>query len=91
MRSIQLFTPLQLGPVTVNNRIAIPPMCMYRAKSGMAQIFHKVHYGSLVCSGAGLLTIEAVAFRMLTWDFGLMSAKLRLLVRSKCCVKLPQM
>lgn len=63
MRSIQLFTPLQLGPVTVNNRIAIPPMCMYRAKSGMAQIFHKVHYGSLVCSGAGLLTIEATAVR----------------------------
>ncbi len=63
MRSIQLFTPFQLGPVTVKNRIAIPPMCMYRAKSGLAQIFHCVHYGSLVASGAGLLTIEATAIR----------------------------
>lgn len=60
---IELFSPLQIGPVTIKNRIAIPPMCMYRAKSGLVQIFHKVHYGSLVCSGAGLLTIEATAIR----------------------------
>lgn len=63
MRSIELFSPLELGPLTIKNRISIPPMCMYRAKSGIAQIFHSVHYGSLMSSGAGMLTIEATAVR----------------------------
>ena len=63
MRAVQLFSPITLGPVELRNRVAVPPMCMYRAKSGLAQIFHSVHYGSLVCSGAALLTIEATAIR----------------------------
>ena len=37
-----LFTPIELGPVTIPNRIAVPPMCMYSAKSGVAQLFHKM-------------------------------------------------
>lgn len=47
-----LFTPIELGPVTIPNRIAVPPMCMYSAKSGVAQLFHKMHYGHLAASGA---------------------------------------
>jgi 2,4-dienoyl-CoA reductase-like NADH-dependent reductase (Old Yellow Enzyme family) len=58
-----LFTPLELGPVTVPNRICVPPMCMCMAKSGIVQIFHKIHYSELAVSGAGAVTVEATAVR----------------------------
>ena len=56
-----LFTPLKLGEVTAANRIAVPPMCMYSAKIGVAQPFHLAHYARLAQSGAGLVCIEACA------------------------------
>ena len=72
-----LFTPIELGPVTIPNRIAVPPMCMYSAKSGVAQLFHKMHYGHLAASGAGLVCIEAMAVtpegRITESDLGLWS------------------
>jgi len=55
----QLFTPIQLGGVTLPNRIVISPMCQYSGVDGSAQPWHMVHYGSLAMSGAGLLCFEA--------------------------------
>ncbi len=55
----KLFTPVDLGGVTLSNRIVVSPMCQYSAVDGSAQPWHRVHYGALAMSGAGLLCIEA--------------------------------
>ncbi len=55
----QLFTPVELGGVTLPNRIVVSPMCQYAAVDGSAQPWHQVHYGMLAMSGAGLLCLEA--------------------------------
>ncbi len=55
----KLFTPVDLGGVTLPNRIVVSPMCQYSAVDGSAQPWHTVHYGALAMSGAGLLCIEA--------------------------------
>ena len=55
----QLFTPVELGGVTLPNRIVVSPMCQYSAVDGSAQPWHHVHYGMLAMSGAGLLCLEA--------------------------------
>ena len=54
-----LFTPVELGGVTLPNRIVVSPMCQYSAVDGSAQPWHQVHYGMLSMSGAGLLCFEA--------------------------------
>lgn len=56
-----LFSPFQLKDVTLRNRIAIPPMCQYRATDGMVNEWHEVHYTSLGRGGAGLVIVEATA------------------------------
>jgi 2,4-dienoyl-CoA reductase-like NADH-dependent reductase (Old Yellow Enzyme family) len=55
----QLFTPVELGGVTLPNRVIVSPMCQYSAVDGSAQPWHQVHYGMLAMSGAGLLCLEA--------------------------------
>ena len=55
----KLFTPVDLGGVTLPNRIVVSPMCQYSAIDGSAQPWHQVHYGMLAMSGAGLLCLEA--------------------------------
>ena len=55
----KLFTPVDLGGVTLPNRIVVSPMCQYSAIDGSAQPWHMVHYGALAMSGAGLLCFEA--------------------------------
>ncbi|MDP1964253.1 MAG: NADH:flavin oxidoreductase/NADH oxidase [Reyranella sp.] len=55
----QLFTPVEIGGVTLPNRIVVSPMCQYAAVDGSAQPWHQVHYGMLAMSGAGLLCFEA--------------------------------
>ena len=62
MRS-QLFTPAQVGPLTLANRIVIAPMCQYSADDGCMTDWHVIHLGQLALSGAGLLTIEATAVK----------------------------
>jgi 2,4-dienoyl-CoA reductase-like NADH-dependent reductase (Old Yellow Enzyme family) len=57
--SAKLFTPVDLGGVTLPNRIVVSPMCQYSAVDGSAQGWHQVHYGMLSMSGAGLLCLEA--------------------------------
>ena len=57
----KLFTPLQIGNVTLSNRIVIAPMCQYSAIDGCMTDWHLIHLGHLALSGAALLTIEATA------------------------------
>jgi 2,4-dienoyl-CoA reductase-like NADH-dependent reductase (Old Yellow Enzyme family) len=54
-----LFSPVDLGGVTLPNRIVVSPMCQYASVDGSAQPWHHVHYGMLAMSGAGLLCFEA--------------------------------
>ena len=54
-----LFTPFTLKDVTLRNRVAIPPMCQYRAEDGVANDWHLSHYASLARGGAGLVIVEA--------------------------------
>ncbi len=57
--SVKLFTPVELGGVTLPNRVVVSPMCQYSSIDGSAQDWHRVHYGALALSGAGLLCFEA--------------------------------
>lgn len=72
-----LFSPFQLGPLTLKNRIVVPPMDQYSAVEGRASDWHRIHYGVLSGSGAGLLILEATAVnpegRISPSDLGLWS------------------
>lgn len=73
----QLFSPVQLGPVALDNRVVISPMCEYSAQDGCANDWHMIHLGHLALSGAGLLIVEATAVepigRITPGDIGLYS------------------
>ncbi len=73
----RLFEPLQIGTLTLPNRIVIPPMCQYSADEGSATDWHMIHLGHLALSGAGLLIVEATAVspeaRITPGDLGLYS------------------
>jgi len=56
-----LFSPIQLGRLSLPNRIMISPMCQYSAVDGDMNDWHHAHLGSLALSGAGMLCIEATA------------------------------
>ena len=56
-----LFTPFKLKDITLRNRIAIPPMCLYSADAGLSNDWHLAHYSSLGRGGAGLVIVEATA------------------------------
>ncbi len=75
----QLFSPVQLGELTLDNRIVIAPMCQYAAQQGCASHWHGVHLSHLALSGAGLLMIEATAVeekgRISPHDLGLWDDK----------------
>ena len=57
----RLFSPLQVGGVTLPNRIVVSPMCQYSADDGCMNDWHFVHLGHLAYSGAGLVMVEATA------------------------------
>ncbi|HTU02952.1 MAG TPA: NADH:flavin oxidoreductase/NADH oxidase [Candidatus Sulfotelmatobacter sp.] len=58
----QLFEPLKLRGITVRNRIAMSPMCMYSAgDDGRATDFHLMHLASRAMGGVGLIITEATA------------------------------
>ncbi|MGH9356340.1 MAG: NADH:flavin oxidoreductase/NADH oxidase [Terriglobia bacterium] len=54
-----LFSPFQLGPVRLSNRIIVSPMCQYSADDGVASDWHLQHLIQLGYSGAGLVMVEA--------------------------------
>lgn len=56
-----LFSPFELKAAKLKNRIAIPPMCQYRAVDGVANDWHDVHYAGMARGGAGLVVVEATA------------------------------
>ena len=60
-----LCTPFSLpaprGVLVLPNRIVVAPMCQYSALNGLAADWHLMHWGNLLNSGAGLVTIEATA------------------------------
>ncbi len=59
MNQPQLFSPLTLRDVRLPNRIAVAPMCQYRAADGIANDWHLQHYGAFAASGPGMIVIEA--------------------------------
>jgi len=60
---VDLLSPLTLRGVTLQNRIAMSPMCQYSAAEGLANDWHLVHYGSRAVGGAALVIVEATAVR----------------------------
>ena len=56
-----LFSPFDVGGLSLANRIVIAPMCQYSAEDGSMTDWHIIHLGNLALSGAALLTIEATA------------------------------
>jgi len=56
-----LFNPIDIGALSLPNRIVIAPMCQYSADDGCMTDWHLIHLGQLAISGAGALTIEATA------------------------------
>lgn len=56
-----LFSPLQIGPLSIDNRIIVAPMCQYSATDGNASEWHRAHLCAMANSGAALVTVEATA------------------------------
>ncbi len=56
-----LFSPLTIRGVTLPNRIAVSPLCMYSALDGYAQSFHFAHLSTFARGKAGLVFTEATA------------------------------
>jgi 2,4-dienoyl-CoA reductase-like NADH-dependent reductase (Old Yellow Enzyme family) len=73
----QLFAPLEIGNLILENRIIVAPMCQYSSTDGSANDWHIIHLGHLALSGAGLLMTEATAVsaegRISPRDLGLYS------------------
>ncbi len=61
MPQSNLFKPLRIRNLELENRITIAPMCTYSAVDGCMTDWHLIHLGQLALSGAALLTIEATA------------------------------
>ncbi|WP_330220061.1 NADH:flavin oxidoreductase/NADH oxidase [Agrobacterium tumefaciens] len=59
--ALTLLSPITIRGLTLKNRIAISPMCMYSATNGIADDFHLVHLGRFALGGAGLVFVEATA------------------------------
>ena len=59
MPRASLFTPLEVGGVTLPNRVVVSPMCQYSADDGCMNDWHLMHLGQLACGGPGLLMLEA--------------------------------
>ena len=72
----ELFSPFTLRGVTLRNRIAMSPMCMYSCgEDGLATDFHLAHLVARAVGGAGLVMTEAAAVeargRISTSDVGI--------------------
>ncbi|EGF84135.1 hypothetical protein BATDEDRAFT_29250 [Batrachochytrium dendrobatidis JAM81] len=56
-----LFTPLKLREVTLKNRVALSPMCMYSCVDGMINMWQIAHLSQYAIQGVGLIIIEATS------------------------------
>lgn len=61
LKMSKLFSPLTIKDITLRNRMAVSPMCMYSAIDGFANDWHLVHLGSRAVGGAALIMQEATA------------------------------
>ena len=57
----QIFDPLQIRGITLQNRMVVSPMCQYSSDDGFANDWHLVHLGGRAVGGAGLVFTEATA------------------------------
>jgi 2,4-dienoyl-CoA reductase-like NADH-dependent reductase (Old Yellow Enzyme family) len=57
----QLFTPITLRGLTLDNRIVLSPMCQYGAQDGHASDWHMAHLGTYALGNLGLAITEATA------------------------------
>lgn len=59
----ELFSPMTLRGLTIDNRIWLAPMCQYscEAEDGMPGTWHLVHLGARATGGFGLILTEAAA------------------------------
>ncbi|MFZ9858347.1 MAG: NADH:flavin oxidoreductase/NADH oxidase [Roseiflexaceae bacterium] len=57
----QLFSPLQIGPLAVANRVVVAPMCQYSANDGVMSDWHIAHLTAMASAGPGMVVIEATA------------------------------
>ncbi|MBD7906757.1 NADPH dehydrogenase NamA [Sporosarcina gallistercoris] len=59
----KLFEPYTIRNLTLKNRIAMSPMCMYSShnEDGKVEDWHRVHYGSRAVGQSGLIILEATA------------------------------
>lgn len=53
-----MFTPFKLRDMVVENRIAVSPMCQYKADDGLINDWHFQHLASRAVGGAGLVMAE---------------------------------
>lgn len=57
-----LFTPMQLGEITLRNRVVVSPMCQYTSECDAGPTdYHLVHLGQFAMGGAGLVFCEETA------------------------------
>jgi 2,4-dienoyl-CoA reductase-like NADH-dependent reductase (Old Yellow Enzyme family) len=57
----KLFTPLKIRGLTLQNRIALSPLCQYSAVNGHLTDWHVAHLGGILQRGPGLTIVEATA------------------------------
>ncbi len=60
MAGASLFEPVRLNDLTLRNRIAMSPMCQYKADGhdGKIRQWHEIHYLSRAVGGVGLVILE---------------------------------
>ncbi len=56
-----LFTPIKLRELTLDNRIVLSPMCQYASQDGFASDWHMAHLGTYALANLGLAITEATA------------------------------
>jgi 2,4-dienoyl-CoA reductase-like NADH-dependent reductase (Old Yellow Enzyme family) len=57
----QLFSPITLRGLTLDNRIVLSPMCQYASQDGNPSQWHTVHLGTYALANLGLVITEATA------------------------------
>jgi anthraniloyl-CoA monooxygenase len=53
-----MFLPFRLADMTLANRVVVSPMAQYKARDGVPDDWHLMHYGARAVGGAGLLFTE---------------------------------
>ncbi|SEC02876.1 2,4-dienoyl-CoA reductase [Paramicrobacterium humi] len=58
-----LFSPIDVGPLVIRNRVWLSPMCQYSCmeRDGMPAAWHLIHLGGFAAGGFGLVMTEATA------------------------------